>query len=349
MNPYLILAIAFLVTYFTTPLFRGVALRWNILDFPGGRKIHKSVTPLFGGAGIYLGFFVAVLLSFDKLQPFLPILIGATVIFLLGLINDMRGLSVRLRLFFQFAVALYITFSGARVSFLPSNAWGDFAEIVVSLIWIVGVTNAYNYLDGLDGLAAGSAVVNLLCYGVILYKTGQYPLGLLATILIASCLGFLPYNFRKNKIFMGEAGSTFLGFLMAGFALVGNWASDNIVKLSIPILILGVPIFDMIFTTVMRIREAKVKTVLEWLRYGDKDHFHHYLVDLGFKSTGAVLFIYCITLSLGMSAIAVSNGNALEAFLTLFQAAIIFCILATLIVIGKRHHNTRQSQKNLDF
>jgi len=158
-------------------------------------------------------------------------------------------------------------------------------------------------------------------------------------MLIAACLGFLPYNFRKDKMFLGDAGSTFIGFILASLALVGYWAEDSLVKISIPVLILGVPIFDMIFTTIMRVKDGKVKTVLEWLEYGGKDHFHHYLVDLGLRPSGATIFIYFITLSLGISAIMVSNDPAFDAFLALLQACIIFGIIATIIVIGKRRRS----------
>jgi UDP-GlcNAc:undecaprenyl-phosphate/decaprenyl-phosphate GlcNAc-1-phosphate transferase len=173
-----------------------------------------------------------------------------------------------------------------------------------------------------------------------LFTSGQVNLAILSFIIIASCLGFLPYNLKNAKIFLGDAGSTFIGFTLAGIALMGNWAQDNIVKISIPILVLGVPIFDMCFTTIMRVREGKVKTVIEWLKYGGKDHFHHYLVDLGLTHFGAVAFIYFVTLSLGISAIMVSNDRAFEAFLSLSQAAIIFGVVATLIVAGKRKHDS---------
>jgi UDP-GlcNAc:undecaprenyl-phosphate GlcNAc-1-phosphate transferase len=338
MEPYLTPLISFLVTYFSMPIFRGLAIQYKLLDLPGGRKIHKVATPLLGGAAIYLGLLVGVLFNLSKLHPFLPVLLGATLILILGLINDIKEISAHLRFFYQTLIALAVAGMGVRVSFLPAGFWGDILEIVLTVFWLVGVTNAYNYLDGLDGLAAGSAVVNLGCFSIILYITGQYPLALLSVILIGVCLGFLPYNFRKTKVFLGEAGSTFLGFILAGIGLLGIWAEDNMVKVSIPILILGVPIFDMIFTTVMRIREEKIKTLLEWLRYGGKDHFHHYLVDLGFQPLGAVIFIYFVTLSLGISAIMVSNDVAIEGFLTLSQASIIFGIIATLIVMGKRRH-----------
>jgi len=142
----------------------------------------------------------------------------------------------------------------------------------------------------------------------------------------------------KKRMFLGDAGSTFLGFMIACIALKGDWAGDNVVRLSIPILILGVPIFDMIFTTIMRIKEEKVKNLVQWLKYGGKDHFHHYLVDLGLKENGAVLFIYYITFSLGLSAIMVSNDTAIEGVMTLLQSSIIFGVIGVLIVLGKKYH-----------
>lgn len=331
---------SFLIVYFSTPLFRKLAVKFRILDLPSHRKIHKRATPLLGGAAICLGLISGLLFNLKAFYFFLPVLIGATIIFIIGLIDDIKGLSAQFRLIIQFLAALIVVALGVRVTFLPSGFWGDMGEIIITLVWIVGVTNAFNYLDGMDGLAVGSAVVNLFCFAIILYITGQGYLGFLAITLMASCLGFLPFNnFKKAKIFLGDAGSTFLGFSLAGIGIIGNWAADNIVKISIPILILGVPIFDMIFTTIMRIKEAKVSSLLEWLRYGAKDHFHHYLVDLGLRTSGAVVFIYFITLSLGISAIMVSNDRAIEAFLTLLQASIVFGIIAVLMVVGKRHRS----------
>jgi UDP-GlcNAc:undecaprenyl-phosphate GlcNAc-1-phosphate transferase len=217
---------------------------------------------------------------------------------------------------------------------------GNTIEIFLTCVWIVGLTNAYNYLDGLDGLAAGSATINLFFFAVILYGMGQYALGLIAVVLTAACLGFLPYNLHKiNKIFLGEAGSTFLGFMLACIGLQGSWAHDNVVRLFVPVFILGVPIFDMIFTTVMRIKEGKVKTIIEWLQYGGKDHFHHYLVDVGLSPWGAVLFIYALTASLGISAYMVSNDNGIEGLLTISQTTIIFWVIAVLMVVGRRRRS----------
>lgn len=339
--------LTFCVTYLLMPLFRKLAFKFNIVDEPGGRKVHNATTPLLGGLAIYICFLIGLLANWDKYSFFMPIFFASTFILVLGIIDDIKQLSAQFRFFVELIVvlALILLNNDIRVSFLPNTPWGNVVEIIVTVFWIVGVTNAYNYLDGLDGLAAGSAVVNLGCFAVILYATGQYVFTSIAVVLIAACAGFLPHNFRKEKIFLGDAGSTFLGFNLACIALIGNWAGDNIVKIFIPVLILGVPIFDMIFTTIMRIKESKIKTLLEWLRYGGKDHFHHYLVDIGLHPVGAVLFIYCITLSLGLSAIMVANDSAIEAYLTLSQGSIIFAIIAVLIVVGKRRRTGWNKEK----
>jgi UDP-GlcNAc:undecaprenyl-phosphate GlcNAc-1-phosphate transferase len=340
MKTYFVITSAFLVTFFAVPVFRWLAIKSGILDLPGGRKIHKIATPLLGGVAIYFGFIIATILGLKDPFFFLPLLSAATAILILGLINDIRPLSAKTRFFYQLLAALALIFTGVRISFLPGGYLGDSIEVLITALWLVGVTNAYNYLDGLDGLASGSAAINLFCFAIILYATKQYALGRLALILAAAALGFLPYNFlKKGKIFLGEAGSTFLGFMLAGIAIIGNWAEDNVVKLSIPILILGVPIFDMIFTTIIRVKEKKVKNLRQWLEYSDRDHFHYSLVELGLRPSVAVIFIYLITLSMGISAIMVSNDVAIEGFLSLFQASIIISVIAVLIVIGKKHQN----------
>jgi len=338
MKTLITFVLSFSATYLSLPLLKMIAFRFKILDFPAKRKMHKVATPLLGGVAIYLSIIVGFLFNQGDITAFFPLILCATFIFILGLMNDILDLPARLRFLWQFLIALLVAWAGVRVSFVPIACCKDIIEALITAVWFVGVTNAYNYLDGLDGLAAGSAAINLSFFSVILYGTGQYPLGLLSVSLIAACLAFLPYNFRGHKIFLGEAGSTFLGFMLAGISIMGDWAQDNVVRLSVPILILGVPIFDMIFTTIMRVKEGKVKTIVEWLRYAGKDHFHHYLVDLGFRPISATLFIYLVTISLGISAIMVSNDVAIEGFYSLTQAAIVFIVIGALIVLGKRRH-----------
>lgn len=339
MKPLLIFLFSFLIAYFSTPLFRKLALKFKILDKPGRRKIHKESIPLLGGLAVYLSMILGLVLDFANLRFLLGILIGATLILIMGVIDDIRGLSAQFRLIGQVVATLIIISFGIRLSFLPNNLWGNIGEIILTLIWIIGITNAFNCLDGIDGLASGTAAVSALFFYIISYQTHQSLVGLTALVLMASCLGFLPHNLKKEKIFLGDGGSTFIGFILAGIAILGNWAEDSVVKLTVPILILGVPIFDMVFTTIMRVKKEKISSVVEWLKYAGKDHFHHYLIDLGLYPRGAMVFICFISVSFGISAIMVSNENAIVGFFSILQASIIFAGIAILMIVGKRRRS----------
>jgi len=335
-NPFVLFICVFLIVFLSTPLFRKLAIKFNILDIPNHRKVHKESTPLLGGLAIYVGVILGLVLNIVNLHLYSGLVIGSTIILIIGLIDDMKGLSAVFRLTVQFIAALMIIGSGVRFSFLPNNLWGDAGEIILTLTWIIGITNALNYLDGIDGLAAGIAGIITLFFSIICYQTNQIGLALINMVIAASCLGFLPHNFMKAKIFLGSAGSTFIGFTIAVMAVMGNWAEDNVVKLTVPILILGVPIFDMVLTTIMRIKEEKISTIKGWLKYAGKDHFHHRLLDLGLHKTEAAFFIYCVSISFGIGAIMVSNEKAAVGILSIMQAFIIFAVIAILMVVGNR-------------
>lgn len=326
------------VVLLLTPLIRKIALRYNFLDNPDHRKTHKHPVPLLGGAAILAGLVSGHLFNLTSFNYFLPLIAGAGIIFIMGLVDDRMGLSCRTRLAGQLAASLIIICSGYRIDFLPNTAAGTAGEVLLTIIWIAGITNAVNYLDGLDGLAAGITAMSSLCFAVISYMTGQDMICMLSLILMASCVGFLPHNFKREKMFLGDAGSTLMGFVLASIAVIGHWASDNVIRLSVPLLVLGVPIFDMTFTTIMRIREKKVSNIIEWLRYAGKDHFHHRLMDVGFDSLGSVLIICSVTFSMGISAIVISHAQEpLEGIKAVIQGAIIFGIIGMLMVGGARH------------
>lgn len=326
----------FVIVFLVTPLLKILALKFSILDIPNARKIHTEPTPLLGGLAVYAGVIFGLMFDFANLQFISGILIGATIVLVIGLIDDIIKLSAKVRIIFQVLAVLIMIRFGIRISFLPNNFWGNIGEIILTLIWTIGITNALNYLDGIDGLSAGIAGISALIFAIIAFQTHQSAITLTSIILAASCLGFLPHNFKRGKIFLGDAGSTFIGFMLAGISLIGNWAEDNVVKLVVPILILGVPIFDMVLTTIMRIKEKKISTVIEWLQYEGKDHFHHRLIDLGLRPLGAVLFIYFINISFGISAITVSNDRAILGLLSILQAAIIFAGIAVLMITSRR-------------
>jgi len=149
-------------------------------------------------------------------------------------------------------------------------------------------------------------------------------------------------------MFMGDAGSMFIGFTVSAFALLGSWASNDIIKISIPILILGVPIFDMTFTTIMRYKEKKIKNIVQWLEYAGRDHFHHYLMDLGLRSRGAVYFILAVSVSMGLSALIIANSDRpIYAFLTMLKSAIMFGLISVLMVLGRRRHKEAQVKERM--
>ena len=222
---------------------------------------------------------------------------------------------------------------------MPSGIWGDTAEVVLTVVWFVGMLNAINYLDGMNGLAAGISMVSFSLFAFMLIYTREYALGFLCVAGAGVCLGFLPHNFPKAKMFMGDAGSTFLGFLLAGIGATGNWASNDVVRLAAPVLVLAVPIFDMTYTTVMRIKEDKIHNVVEWLQYAGRDHFHHTLVDLGLSKKQAVMFIWLTSLAMGLGGVLVRGGTAEQGLLTIAQAVLVFGMVGILLAVGKRRQS----------
>lgn len=335
----LVFTFSFLLSCGLTFLARFLAISWRILDQPGRRKIHQNPIPLLGGPAVYISFLLVLLISFSFSVRLAGIMLGATLVMVSGLIDDVRTLPASIRLVVQILASLLVIKCGVMLSFLPPTPWGVIGECVLTVIWLVGVTNAINFLDGMDGLAGGLAGISALCFFIIALQTNQPLIALLAIAFLGSCLGFLPYNFKPATIFLGDAGSTFIGFTLAGMAIMGNWAEDNIVALSVPVLVLGVAIFDMTFTTIMRIKRGEVRNLRQWVEHEAKDHFHHLLVDLGLRPRGAVVFIYFVSMVLGLSAIVLWKAPALDAVLLLGQASIIFVIIAVLMIVGKRRRS----------
>ncbi|MFH1857816.1 MAG: MraY family glycosyltransferase [Candidatus Omnitrophota bacterium] len=349
---------ACLLSLLLTPLVEKIARRNKILDYPETRKMHERPTPLLGGLAVYLAFLIAIYFLPAHSPSFAGVLLGSSLILVVSIIDDIRDLPTGIRLIVQFLGAFIMIIFGVRVSFLPPGLWGDIGEIVITFIWVVGITNAMNFLDGLDGLVGGLGVITGVFFFVVAIQVHQPYFGFLALAMAGACLGFLPYNFPapflyvkrlfqgtkepvysgedRARIFLGDAGATFLGAFYAGISVMGDLAKNNVVALTVPLLLLGIPIFDMTFITLMRIREKKISDMETWLAYAGKDHFHHRLVDLGFSKEGAVLFIYCMALTLGITAIVLRDAAPLDAFLLLLKAALIFILIALLMITGMR-------------
>jgi UDP-GlcNAc:undecaprenyl-phosphate/decaprenyl-phosphate GlcNAc-1-phosphate transferase len=324
-----------------TPLARELALKVGAVDLPSPRKIHRAATPLLGGVAVYLAFLVALLANVRGIaHPLiltdgtLGMLIGGTVLFLVGIRDDIREVPALTKMLVQVAAAGIVVASGKLLTPFPHGPMGDALNVSLTVLWIVGITNAFNFFDGMDGLATGLAVIIALFLATVAFQTGQPPLGWMAVALIGSGLGFLPYNFRPGgsaTIFLGDAGSTFLGFTLACLAVQGDWAHGRpIVSLSIPILIFGVLIYDMVYLTVERVHTGKVKTLKQYLEYVGKDHMHHRLERALGSRAGAVLMILLLSVALGLAGVLLPTARAMDALFLLFLATIIVVVVSIL-------------------
>lgn len=322
-----------------TPLAGILAQLTGAMDYPSQRKMHLNPTPILGGVAIFLAFALTVFVNNLYTEAIKGVAIAATLVFIVGTIDDIRALSAKFRLAVQLvAVGIMIQY-GVRVSFMPENWWGDALEILFTLFWMIGITNAINFLDGLDGLSSGSVMIFAAFFSLIALQTGQPYMRFLSLALMGSCLGFLPYNFRRNKpasIFIGDGGSNFIGFTIAAIGIMGQWGDHNgTVNLVVPILILGVPIFDTTLTTVVRIKNGQVRSFSEWVRFTGKDHFHHRLVEIGLTPKMAVVAICLVSISLGIGATVLTKSEGLDAFLLLMQAFILFGMIAFFMIFVK--------------
>ncbi|MSS72287.1 MAG: undecaprenyl/decaprenyl-phosphate alpha-N-acetylglucosaminyl 1-phosphate transferase [Candidatus Latescibacteria bacterium] len=333
-----LLALSFLIAYVLTPVAGRVAARVGAVDHPSGRKAHASATPYFGGAAIYAAFAAVVLLNFYFSVELKGVALGATLIFVVGLLDDIWNLSARLKLLAQGVAVVILIKYNVSISFLPDTWWGDAGEVLLTGLWVIGITNAFNFIDGLDGLATGSAAINAFFFGLVAFMTDQQFMMFLSAALMGSCLGFLPHNFRRSRpagIFMGDAGSNFLGFTLAGIGVMGDWGRNHLSDIIVPVLILGVPIFDTTLTTVVRVWSSQVKTFNEWIAFTGRDHFHHRLSDLGLGNRTAVLVIYTITAWAGLSGLLLKDATGMSAVLALMQSAIIFLLIGGFMVFVK--------------
>ena len=336
-------AVSFLVTFFLTPIVRIFAFRLECLDIPDERKTHRNPTPLMGGLAVFIGCAAAVVMNGLYSNENNGIAAGASIILLIGIWDDARGLSSRLKILGQLLACAVVVYSGVRLSFMPPTLWGDSVEVILTFIWLIGIANALNFLDGMDGLAAGLGAISSFFIGLTAYQTNQPALMFLALGLMGGCLGFLPFNLRPEKpalIFLGDAGSTFIGFTLACLGVMGQWDTQAPIKaFSIPVLILGVLLFDMTYTSVTRISSGKVGSIRQWLDYVGRDHIHHQLSALGLSNLQTVFFIYLIASSLGISAIVLRNGELVDAILLVLQSFNILFMMVILMQKGAEHRN----------
>jgi len=291
-----------------TPIARKLAPRLGMLDQPSARKLHTRPMPLLGGVAIYSAFVLALLFFEDRfyVPQLVSIFVGATWVSFLGIWDDRWGLRPLLKLAGQTGAALLLYFTGVKVGFLHH----PILDLVLTLLWVVGITNALNLLDNMDGLSGGVAAVASAFFLLLAAMNGQYLVGTLAAALLGACLGFLAYNFNPASIFMGDTGSLFLGFVLAAVGIKLRFPDNvDIVTWMVPVMVLGLPIFDTGLVVISRLRRG-----LNPLTNPGKDHLSHRLVAMGLTQREAVLVCYLIAGALGVLALFITQASVTEGY-----------------------------------
>lgn len=332
-NAVLPLLLAFGVALLVTPWVRKRALSWGAVDYPDHRKIHSGAMPRMGGLAVYLAFVPAVLISQPLSMPLVGMLLGVTIIVLLGVVDDIRGISPWVKLAGQIAAALTVLPFGIRMEFITNpfdghiiylGLWG----IPFTVFWLVAVTNAINLIDGLDGLAGGVSCIASLTMAAVAWTqfsllglAGQREVAVLCLILAFSIMGFLRHNFHPASIFLGDSGSLMLGFSLGAISVMGLTKSFTAISVILPVVILGIPLLDTTFAIVRRYHKHRP------IFQPDREHLHHQLLAMGFSHRQAVLVIYGVSVLMGISAVLLNVVST-------DQAAVLLVIMATVVLIA---------------
>ena len=331
---YVSLIVAFIAAIILTPLVKRLAFRLGAVDAPNYRKVHARIMPRLGGLAIFGAFMIGILLLkfvTDFQSNYLyAILIAATIIVITGIVDDMREISAKAKLLGQIIAACIVVFVGGiqieNIN-LPFGGELEFGWLGIpfTIIWIVGITNAINLIDGLDGLAAGVSTIALITLAVMAMIMGNGIVIAMAAILAAATIGFLFFNVHPAKIFMGDTGALFLGFMISVLALLG-FKNVAVISFVIPVIMLGVPISDTFFAIVRRLRNGK-----KWSD-PDKSHLHHRLLDVGFSHSQTVMIIYAMAAMFGLAAVIFSMAKVWGAILLI--AVILVAIEIFVEIIG---------------
>ncbi len=299
--------IALVTSLICTPYAGKLAVRFGIMDKPNPRKVHKEPTPYLGGLAIYAAFVAAILIFHPLDRQMIGMLIGGTFLMIMGALDDKFDLPAKVKLVGQIAAAGVAVASGLRIEWF-SNPFGGYIflgvfSIPLTMLWIVAVTNVLNFVDGLDGLAAGVSTISSVTLLIVAWRSGQSESILITAALAGAALGFLRYNFNPARIFMGDCGALFLGYILATVAIDGLMKSATTIAIAVPVLALGLPILDTAFVMFRRFLDGKS------LMAADRGHLHHILYDSGMSQRQTVLWLYAISACLGLSAVELTTAQ----------------------------------------
>ena len=347
----LTLLTAGVISYGITPLIKILAQRMGVMDVPkDSRRMHTVPIPRMGGLAIFIAFFLSVLVFSKQIDRSMQgILLGSVVIVILGVFDDKYALNALLKLIVQIGAACLVVFYGnCRIDRI-TNPFGDTLysywdlgvfSYVLTIIWIVAITNAVNFIDGLDGLACGVSCISAVNLLVIALLVSDNGVAVIMAALAGACLGFVPYNFNPAKIFMGDTGSTFLGFILASVSIQGLFKAYTAISFAVPFLILGLPIFDICFSVIRRLAHGKNPMA------ADRGHFHHRLIDMGFSQKQSVAIAYVLTGILGLCAVLLTVSGAMKALIMLGAVVVVGAIGLKLIFTPKHHKNHENHEEH---
>ena len=341
----LAIIVAFVISFAITPVVKAFATKVGAVDVPGeARRIHDHPIPRMGGLAIFAGFLVSVLFFVPLGNEFRSILIGALILVVLGIIDDIVALKPRTKFAGQIIAALIPALSGVSIHgivnpFVPGqySTLGIFS-IPFTVIWIVGITNAVNFIDGLDGLACGVSAIATVTMFIIAVLFGETYIALMMAALAGACLGFLPYNVNPAKIFMGDTGSMFLGYILATASIQGLFKFYAVISFAVPFILLGLPIFDTGFAIVRRL--LKGQSPLQ----ADRGHVHHRLIDLGFDQKQSVAILYAFSALMGLTAVILARTNESKLIILAIAVLVCFFLAMSLMSFEKRHRAEEQAQ-----
>lgn len=338
MKYILIFIISASISFLVTPLAIRLAPRIGAMDIPkDARRMHSKAMPRFGGMAIFAGTEIALLIFLHHDPKVIAIVIGGACIYAVGVIDDVKGLPAKLKFLLQILCAVAAYIGGLRIDFvknpLNENAYINFSPVVsflITIFWIAALTNTVNLIDGLDGLAAGVAAIASACICYTAVLSGQFDVGLAMLAVSGSAFGFLPFNFHPAKIFMGDSGSLYLGYMIAVISILGNTKGATLIATIVPVLVLGLPIFDTLFAIIRR--WVSGYPIME----ADKGHLHHRIMSTGIGQRRTVLIMYCISAIMGMVAVLIVRRIMLVAAVLLLVAGIL------LLVFIADHHSLKE-------
>ena len=344
-------AVAAVLSYFFTPPVKNFAHKVGAIDVPkDARRMHKKPIPRLGGLAIYGGFLCSILIFGQLDETMLCVLLGAAIIVALGIFDDVLALGAKLKFVVQIvAAAIPVCIGDLQIGlFTNLNPLSDtpfvhlgILAVPATIIWIVGITNAVNLIDGLDGLAVGVSSIAAITMLAVALLTGNMPIAITMAALAGACIGFMPYNLNPAKIFMGDTGSTFLGYMLATVSIMGLFKFYAVISFVVPFLILGLPIFDTANAIIRRVAAGRSPMS------PDRGHVHHKLIDMGFNQKQAVAILYAISATLGLTAVVLTSSGEVKA-IVLLLAVLAAILVGAGIVYGAEHWSKHAPENKED-